>query len=110
MKILELQPRTTSGSSNIVKADGGESARIQLNITAASGTTPALNVLLEDSVDSGATWNTISTFAQKTAASREVISVSQPFAEILRVSWTITGASANFTFGVDLSLATRRGN
>ncbi len=109
MKVIELSSRNTNGSSNIVKADGGESARVQLNIVGVSGTSPALSVVVEDSVD-GINFNTISTFAQKTAASREVISVSQPFAEILRVSWTITGASANFTFGVDLSLATRRGN
>jgi hypothetical protein len=109
MKILEKQSRTTNGNSNIIKADGGEFARVQLNIVGASGTSPALSVIVEDSVD-GIYFNTISTFAQKTAASREVISLSQPFAEILRVSWTITGASANFTFGVDLSLAMRRGN
>jgi hypothetical protein len=109
MKILETQSRTTNGNSGNIPAVGGESARVQLNVTSASGTSPALNVVVEDSVD-GINFNAISTFAQKTAVGREVISISQPFAEILRVSWTITGASANFTFGVDWSLATRRGN
>jgi hypothetical protein len=109
MKILETQSRTSSGTSGNIPAVGGEFARCQLNVVGVSGTSPALNVVVEDSVD-GVNFNTISTFAQKTSSGREVLSISQPFAEILRVSWTITGASANFTFGVDLSLATRRGN
>jgi hypothetical protein len=109
MKVIELSSRSSNGSSSIVKADGGEFARVQLNIVGVSGTSPALTAVVEDSVD-GVNWNTLASFPQKTAVGREVISVSQPFAEILRVSWTITGGSANFTFGVDLSLATRRGN
>jgi hypothetical protein len=110
MKIIETQSRTTSGNSNIIKSDGGEFARIQLNIVGVTGTSPTLDVTVEDSVDNGLTFNPIGNFTRKTTAGREVISLSQPFAEILRVSWAITGASANFTFGVDLSLATRRSN
>ncbi len=108
-RIIELQPRTTNGNSGNIQAAGGESLRAQLNVTAASGTAPALTVLVEDTLD-GTNYNTIGTFAQKTAASREVINIAQPFSENLRVSWTIAGASASFTFSVDWSLATRRSN
>jgi hypothetical protein len=76
------------------------SLRAQLNVTAASGTTPTLDVVIEDSVDGGVTWNTVGTFTQKTAVAREVINVTVPFADSLRVRWTVGGTTPNFTFAV----------
>jgi hypothetical protein len=108
-RIIETTPRTTSGSSNTVQAYGGEIVRAQLNVTAASGTTPTLNVLIEDTLD-GINYNTIGTFAQKTAAGREIINITTPFSETLRVSWTIAGTNPSFTFAVDWHISTRRTN
>jgi hypothetical protein len=109
-KVIELQPRTVSGNSGDLRASGGNSVRAQLNVTAASGTAPTLTVILEDTLDGGINYNTIGTFAQKTAAGREVISITAPFSETLRVSWTIAGTNPSFTFSVDWFLATRREN
>ncbi len=108
-KVIESLARTTNGSSNTVQAYGGESLRAQLNVTAATGTSPTLNVLVEDSLD-GINFNTIGTFAQKTTAGREVINITSPFAENLRVSWTIAGTGATFSFGIDWHISTRRGS
>lgn len=92
--------RTATGNSGVLTGYApASSLRVQLNVTAASGTTPTLNVLVEDSLD-GANWNTIGTFAQKTAASREVLNVTTPFANQIRVSWTIAGTTPSFTFAV----------
>lgn len=92
--------RTASGSS---AAAGGMTSRttlrVQLNVTAASGTSPSLTVVLEDTVD-GTNWNTIGTFAAKTAAGREVINVTAPFTETVRATWTITGTTPSFTFSI----------
>lgn len=94
--------RTTSGSltagSHYASVD---SIRAQLNVTAVSGTSPTLNVVIEDSLDAGVTWNTIGTFAQRTAAGREVINITIPFGSTVRVSWTIGGTTPSFTFVVD---------
>jgi hypothetical protein len=109
-KVIELQPRTVSGNSGDLRASGGNSVRAQLNVTAVSGTAPTLTVILEDTLDGGINYNTIGTFAQKTAAGREVISITAPFSETLRVSWTIAGTNPSFTFSVDWFLATRREN
>ncbi len=109
-KVIESLARTTNGNSGDLRASGGNSVRAQLNVTAATGTSPTLNVLIEDSVDGGINYNTIGTFAQKTAAGREVISITTPFSETLRVSWTIAGTNPSFTFSVDWFLATRREN
>lgn len=104
---MEEQPvasaaRTASGSTAALDGYGGAATlRAQLNVTAASGTTPTLNVIIEDSVDGGVTWNTVGTFTQKTAVSREVINITNPFGRLLRVSWTIAGTTPSFTFAVD---------
>lgn len=88
--------RTTSGDSGAFTAYGAASTlRIQLNVTAftvAAGNT--LDVIIEDSLDGGATWNPIATFAQRTGAGREVKDVTIPFADRIRARWTIAGAPA----------------
>jgi hypothetical protein len=93
--------RTANGNSGPLDGyDDAESLRVQLEVTASAGTTPTLNVLVEDSLD-GVTWNTIGTFTQKITTAREVINVSAPFSDIVRVSWTIGGsAGQSFTFSV----------
>lgn len=102
--------RTASGNSGALAGYGpASSLRAQLNVTAASGTTPSLTVLVEDSVDGGTTWNTVGTFAAKTAAGREVINITGLFGELLRVSWTITGTTPSFTFAVDWVVQTPQG-
>lgn len=92
--------RTASGSS---VPTGGMTARstlrVQLDVTAVSGTSPSLAVTLEDTVD-GTNWNTIGTFAAKTAAGREVVNVTSPFTETVRARWDLTGTSPSFTFSV----------
>jgi hypothetical protein len=83
-------------------ADAGRVAtklRFQLNVTAASGTSPTLDVVVEDTLD-GTNWNTVGTFAQRTAAGRQVIDITSPFSGRLRVRWTIGGTAPSFTFSV----------
>ncbi len=109
-KVIELSARTTSGNSDNMRTSSGESIRCQLNVSAVAGTAPTLDVTVEDSVDGGATFNPIGNFTRKTTAGREVINITTPFSETLRVSWSIAGTNPSFTFSVDWSLATRRGN
>lgn len=93
--------RTTTGTSGVITAvTPTEALRAQLDVTAAAGTSPTLDVVIQDSLDGGATWNTVGTFAQKTVAGREVINVTAPFSPLLRVSWTIGGTTPSFTFAV----------
>lgn len=99
--------RTASSDSGVLAGLGpAKTIRAQLNVSAASGTTPTLDVVIEDSVDGGATWNTIGSFAQKTAAGREVINITNAFGELVRVRWTIGGTTPSFTFAVDWILET----
>jgi hypothetical protein len=92
--------RTTSGDTGVFSAYGPASTlRAQLDVTAASGTSPTLNVVIEDTLD-GTNWNVVATFAQRTAAGREVVNVTSPFANRLRARWTLGGTTPSFTFSV----------
>lgn len=92
--------RTTSSDSGASPGWApATTLRAQLNVTAASGTTPTLDVVLEDTLD-GTNWNVIGTFSQKTATSREVINVTAPFADNVRARWTVGGTTPSFTFAV----------
>jgi len=72
---------------------------LQLNVTAASGTAPTLDVVVQDTVD-GTNWNTIATFEQATDVKREVIRLTTAFTDRLRVVGTIAGTDPSFTFAV----------
>lgn len=91
---------TASGNSS-GRADFGsvDALRVQLDVTAVSGTSPSLTVFIEDTLD-GTNWNTIGTFAAKTAVGREVINITTPFSNRIRARWTISGTSPSFTFSV----------
>ena len=94
--------RTVTGTSTPTLGLGRATAlRAQLTVSAAIGTTPTLNAFIEDTLDGGATWNVIGTFAQKVAASQEVINITTPFADQIRVRWTIAGTTPSFTFAVN---------
>jgi hypothetical protein len=98
--ILSSGARTTSGNSGVIEGFGfAKDLRLQLNVSAVGGTTPNLTVTVEDTLD-GVTFNTIGSFAAKTAVAREVINVTAPFASRLRISWVITGTTPSFTFDV----------
>ncbi|NUO35882.1 MAG: hypothetical protein HOQ45_02430 [Nocardioidaceae bacterium] len=101
--VVASAARTASGNSGALTGWGSASTlRAQLNVTAASGTAPTLDVVLEDSVDGGTTWNTIGTFTQATTGARQVINVTTPFTDTLRVRWTVGGTTPSFTFAVDV--------
>ncbi len=94
--------RTASGTSGPLPGsyDDAESLRAQLNVTApVAGTGPTLDVVIEDTLD-GTNWNVIGAFAQKTTTGREVINVTTPFADTLRVRWTIGGTTPSIPFEV----------
>lgn len=92
--------RTTSSNSGAIAGFSDvNNARIQLNVSAASGTTPTLDVLVEGTVD-GTNWYTLNTFTQKTGATNDVALVQNIVGDQLRVRWTIGGTTPSFTFSV----------
>jgi hypothetical protein len=92
--------RTASGDSGVLTGWGVPAvARVQLDVTAAAGLSPTLDVVIEDTLD-GTSWNAVGTFTQSAAVVRQVINLSTPFTDRLRVRWIVTGSTPSFTFSV----------
>lgn len=89
--------RTVTGNDSAIELGDRGVARLKLDVTAASGTSPTLNVTIQTSRD-GVTWYTAGTFPQATAVSNE----SKVFAvdRFVRASWAIAGTSPSFTFSI----------
>lgn len=92
--------RTANGNLTL-SGDFSQSATFvaQLNVTAASGTTPTLNVVIEDTLD-GTNWYPVATFTQATGVGTQVQRVNTAFGTQLRARWTVGGTTPNFTFDV----------
>jgi len=80
-----------------------ESLAIQVDVTAASGTTPTLDVKLQESHD-GTNWFDVPSAAatQLTAAGHALIKVdlSKGIGNYIRAYYTLAGTTPNFTFSV----------
>lgn len=61
---------------------------------------PALLVTIEDTVDEGVNWNAVGAFVPTTVAGRQALNVTEPFSDLVRVSWTIPEGTS-YTFQVD---------
>lgn len=103
---LASAARTASGNSGPIAA-AGKIAEILLMVhcTAASGTTPTLDVSLEQSAD-GSSWSAItgSSATQLTAAGNRVIA-ARATANYVRVVYTIGGTTPSFTFSATALVA-----
>lgn len=88
-----------ASSSNSADLPGfGPAKQIRAGLvvaSGASGTNPTLDVILQDTLD-GVNYNTIATFTQVTGtgATASVQNVTAPFADRVRVKWTIGGTGS----------------
>lgn len=95
---------TSTGQSASVHVGGYSEAIAMLNVTAASGTTPTLDVKLQTSYN-GTDWYDIATaFTQATAVSKQAGLKATNLGQFLRAVWTIGGTTPSFTFDLNLSL------
>jgi len=77
-----------------------EQAVFYLDVTAVSGTSPTLDVTIEEKDPVSGKYFTIGTFAQKTATGSERIVINPLYGTILRAKWVIGGTSPSFTFSL----------
>lgn len=75
--------------------------RLQLNVTAVSGTTPSMTVQIQDSPD-GVNWYNVTggAFTAVTAVGVQALNITGPVFDKIRAQWTITGTTPSFTFDV----------
>lgn len=102
--VVASAARTTTGTSSAIDAPDGGDLCLSIVTTAASGTTPTLDVTVEWSPDGGTSWavaDTSDAFTQITGtangvrAKRFTVKGTQ-----YRTRWTIGGTTPSFTFSV----------
>lgn len=100
--LLSSAARTTSGSSDYVDVSNFAEMVALLDVTAASGTSPTLDVKFQTS-DNGTDWFDLPSdaFTQSTAGVKKALKLSN-FGRYVRASYTIGGTSPSFTFSLRL--------
>lgn len=106
VKVLSASAaKTTTFTTN---ADDGyknaDSIILQANVTAQSGTTPTLDIKLQDSFDSGSTWQdtgiAIPTITTTTGTFQ--VRSTLPLAPLVRAVCTIGGTTPSYTFALTI--------
>lgn len=89
--------RTVTGNGSVIEVGDKGVARLVLNVTAASGTTPTLSVAIYTSHD-GATWRSAGTFTQVAAVGvqRAIFNIDR----FVRPTWVIGGTTPSFNFTI----------
>ena len=91
--------KTTTGNSGTITSPLGAEIAGAIVVTAASGTTPTLDLYEEISPDDGTTWYTLQMFERLTGTGTVLIP-PHTVPGRRRWSWTIGGTTPSFTFGV----------
>lgn len=91
-------PRTATFNSASIELGDLPTMCIDLTVSAASGTTPTLDVTIQTSKDN-ATWRTVASFAQKTGVSTERKSFTG-CDRFVRANCVIGGTTPSFTFDI----------
>lgn len=93
--------RTATGNGTLeVDAHEYKQGAFYLDITAAGGTSPTLDVKVQTKDPVSGAWFDLVSFTQANAASKERKTVTGLLGNKLRVTWTIGGTSPTFTFSV----------
>ena len=95
--------QTATLTTGLVSTGSFRDVVAYLNVTAVSGTTPTMDIVLQDSPDN-VTWYDIPTgaFTQATAISAQRIVATQ-LGGYVRAVITIGGATPSFTFSLDVA-------
>lgn len=98
-ELLTEAARTASANGPAVEVEGYSKVICHLNVSASSGTSPTLDVKIQDSAD-GANWtDTGAAFSQSTTTGIKRLVVTD-VSRYIRAVATIGGTTPSFTFGV----------
>lgn len=108
VELVASAARTATGTGSAQCGFGRyEKFTFQLDVTAASGTTPTLDVTIQHSIDGGTNWFTLVAFTQKTTTGEELkteaeveAATAEAYGDCFRAIWTIGGTTPSFTFTV----------
>lgn len=101
---LGIETVSNQGSSVGVKNITGAA---YLNVTVVNGTTPTLDVDIEEEDPSTGIWYIIASFAQKVATGKERVLLPAFIGSSIRAAWVIGGSSPGPDFTFSVSIATK---
>ena len=106
--LLSSAARTSTGTASDVDVGRFIAGVICIDVTAVSGTSPSLNVIIGGKDEVSGKYNTIHTESGITATGTYwktiTLSTDPPLAfKYLRVRWEISGTDPSFTFSVSMS-------
>lgn len=96
---LASATKTATGSSAAFSTADMDSVNVLLVISAASGTTPTLDLALETTAD-GTNYYSAGTFPQQTTTNAGISRVFGDLGATSRWTWTIGGTTPSFTFAI----------
>jgi hypothetical protein len=103
--VLKTAAAVTASGSTAAFAGYARANKLvaELAVTAVSGTTPTLDLVLEDTLD-GTNFYTVGAFVQVTATGRQVLRIptTTPFTNRLRFRWTVAGTTPSFTIALSV--------
>lgn len=95
--------RTASGTGTAFSTADVNEVHGTLTVSAASGTSPTLDVRLETTAD-GTNYYTVGSWSQITSTATANAKVFGPVGDLSRWAWTIGGTTPSFTFTIDSSV------
>ena len=109
--------QTTTGNGSDYDTEGIKDAVVFLNISAASGTTPTLDVKIQGKDPVSAAYKDLCAFTQKTTTGTAIIVLGtgaantaetddaweNPLPKKIRAAWTIGGTTPSFTFSLGIT-------
>jgi|SRR3989344_944675 len=108
--VFTLRPQTATSTQTGAAIDtlGYNSASVALEVGAVSGTSPTLDVAIEESADGSTGWANVASFTQVTASNnsqaKRVDGLGTSRKRYLRTVATIAGTSPSFAFAINLLL------
>lgn len=91
--------RTATGNSSTFDTTGVDNINGAVVVSAASGTTPTLDLSLQTSAD-GTNFYNVGSFTQKTTTTAAEAKIFGPLGASSRWRWVIAGTTPSFTFAV----------
>lgn len=99
---LSALTATGNGASQDNTTSTSNGAVAHLHITAASGSTPSITMIIQHSTNNS-TWSTLGSFSAATTTGSQSIQISGTVNRYVRASYTISGSSPSFTTLVALT-------
>lgn len=99
LTLFKSAEKTSSSQTGAIDVSDSDEMSIYLDVTVVSGTTPTLDVVIQDSPD-GSKWYDKESFTQATGVTGEAKRITN-FGKFVRVKYTIGGTDTpTFTFEV----------